>query len=55
MLKWNIWNWTDYLNKNGFTLNNLEWLKWYKIQPTNQRELFPKEQNWCRNGTGVHT
>ena len=35
MLNWIVWNWTDYLHKNGFGIN-LQRLICHKTQPTNR-------------------
>ena len=33
MLNWITWNRTVYMNKNGFDINNLQWLICHKTKP----------------------
>ena len=39
-LNWNVWNRTVYMYKNGFGINNLQWLICHKTKPVWNRDVF---------------
>ena len=38
MLNWIVWNRTAYTNKNGFGINNLQWLMCYETKPNQTKK-----------------
>ena len=45
MLNWIVWNRTIYIYRNGFTINNLQWLTCHKTKPN----LFHWGFHWSKH------
>ena len=41
ILNWVVWNRTVFMNKNGFGINNLQWLMCHKTKPNQMRNNWP--------------